>query len=185
LFHSLTGLCGWLLALLCAMGLSGDTDKTVAARITSTGRNPAGYRLAGSWVLFTAVTAFTGATVWMGNLIYPGISSGFFIEWMMTVSYAACLSGFGLLLTAHVRADFFPALVTFGFIFAALLGGAFFDIREVLASASAARFFFPSYYYLEGVMAGGEGAAVPSAVILWAAGVVCGGLGLKTRRYPG
>ncbi|MDR1665417.1 MAG: hypothetical protein LBR83_10945 [Clostridiales bacterium] len=174
LFHGLVGLFGWLLALLCAMGLAGDTDRAVLNRLKTAGRGGWAFQFAGMCVLFAVTAAFTFVTVAAGGVFYPGLTAGMGKEILMGFSYAAALTGVASLFAALARAEAFPALIMFAFIFAALLGGAFFDIREVLAQAGFTRFLFPPYYYLEGTVGSATGMPWPQAAILAGIGATAG-----------
>lgn len=181
LFHGLTGLFALLLALLCAMGLAGDTDKAVLNRIKSTGRGGGGYGLAGCAVVFVAVALFLCLTVTAGGWVYPGLAYAWPAEVVMALAYAWALAGVSALLAGALRADAFPALISFVFIFAALLGGVFFDIREVLRAAGFTRFLFLNYYYLDGIT---HTAVFPwqQASLLAGVGLVAGALALRVTR---
>jgi hypothetical protein len=170
LFHGLTALCALLLALVCAMRLAGDTQKAAAVRVRSAGRLGAGFVLTGGVLAGIAAGAFIGVTVSAGGLIYPGLVVDAKTEILMGTSYALALGGLTSVLTVLLKTDMFPALISFVFIFAALLGGVFFDLREVMASWAFLRFFFLNYYYLDGI---GQG----PYVLPWSQAAILSGVG--------
>jgi hypothetical protein len=69
-----------------------------------------------------------------------------------------------VLLAALIPADAFPALISFVTIFAAIFGGAVFDMREIFEAAAFIGYLFPNYHYING-----------GWPVLLATGAVCGG----------
>lgn len=177
LLHTLTGLFGWLVALLTAMGLAGDTEKAVAVRLKTTGRR--GYRLAGYAVVFSITALFLCITLCAGAWLFPGTGMGWKTEILMSLTYALALTGTSVLLASWLRADAFPAVISFVFIFGALAGGTAFDIREVLASVSFLRYFCLNYYYAYGVLGDSPWCL---AAVLTVIGLVSGTLDMLTDR---
>jgi len=181
LFRGLVGLLSMLLALLCAAELAGDTAESVLSRIKSTGRGGAAFALAGIASVFTVTTLFIFITMLAGQIFFPGVAVEFKTEMIIGLSYGFALAGVSSLLSAIFREEAFPAVISFIFIFTALLGGAFFDVREIISSASFARNLIPYFYYTEGAL-GPADAFWRNAGILLSSGVVSGASALLIGR---
>ena len=181
LFHRLIGLFGLFSALLCAMGLSGDTDKTILNRLKSTGTNGWVYKLAGIAVVFIVSTVFNVTTTIAGNFLFPGLSPSAGLVFIYAISYALALSGIAVFLSTYVNNVFFPAITTFIIIFATLLGGVLFDIREIMPAAAFLRHMFPNYFYASGIL--GLGPALQNIIVLCATWAVGGILSLMSALF--
>ncbi len=127
-------------------------------------------------VIFVLDALFMAVTLAAGNFLFPGVVPDWPSALLHALALAWAAAGVAALLSATVPADAFPAAVSFVFIFAAVFGGAAFDMREVMEAAAPAGYIFPNYHYVQG-----------NWLILLGMGTVCGGLGAavseRRRQY--
>jgi hypothetical protein len=161
-FKGLVGLLALLLALLCGMSL-GAIQPALAGRLKAAGKRASGYTLTGMAVVFVVTGLYVSVTLAAGQVLYPGAVTQTAEELTLAWAYAFALAGVSVALSGMAKADG-AGLAVFIFVAAALLSGAFFDIREVWAAAAVARFAFPNHYY----MAGRHG-----MLVIWGVAGVC------------
>ncbi len=125
----------------------------------------------GKTVDFAKLITVYEVTLVSGNLLFPGVALDWPAEILNALALAWAAAGLAILLSVVVPADMLPAAVSFVFIFAAVFGGAVFDMREVVEAAAPAAYLFPNYYYVNG-----------NWLALLGIGTVCGGLAVTANR---
>jgi len=144
LFHGLTALFAWILALLCTMG----NDKAAFRRVQMAGRGYI-YILSGVGVVYALCGIVVFATLAAGEWLYPGIWLGH--ELPALLAYLWAISGIATFLSYWLKDELFPPMLSLLFLATALMGGVIFDLREVLDTAGFLRLLFPSHYYMQAV----------------------------------
>jgi hypothetical protein len=148
LFHGMMALFAQLLAMLCAMGLSGKAERDIIKRVKAAGRGKL-YLLSGLAAVFFMTGAVLAVTAFAGALMFPGV-------WLMqdalpALLYLLTVSSAAVILAVLLPEGAYPGVITMGFIFTALMGGVIFDLREVFEGVGFLRFLFPSHYYMMGL----------------------------------
>ena len=147
LFHGLLALFAQLLAMLCAIKYTGETEKNIIRRLKLiSGKKAAAYALSGAAAVFILTASV---------MLFSTVISAFLFEgvWNITdvtgfLVYLLAISGFATFTAAIIPEEAYPGVIAASFIFTALIGGVFFDLREILEAAAFLRFLFPSYYYM-------------------------------------
>ena len=148
LFHGMLALFAQLLAMLCAMGLSGKRERNILQHVKIAGREKL-YVFSGFAVLLLLVKTVMVITVLAGALIFPGVWVWQDIFPALIYLFAIC--SLALILAMTLPEGAFPAVLTMSFIFTALMGGVVFDLREVFEVIAFLRFLFPSHYYMAAI----------------------------------
>ena len=161
MFHGLLALFAQLMAMLCAYAFSNKNERDILRRLKATagragskwfggtGSKVILYSIAGVAVIFVLTGAVMAAAILPGAWMFPGVWTWHDIPAFMV--YLAVISGLAAFL-AHLLPDgAYPGVLVLGFIFTALMGGVFFDLREVIETVGFLRFLFPSHYYMAGV----------------------------------
>lgn len=151
LFHGLTVLFAWALALLYAM----NNDNAAFRRVQMAGRGLT-YILSGVGTVYVLCGVVVFVTIAAGEWLYPGIWMGH--EFLAILAYLWAISGLAVLLSFWLREELFPPIFSLLFLAKALIGGVIFDLREILDTVSFIRFLFPSHYYMMAVEAPNLGA---------------------------
>jgi hypothetical protein len=104
LFHGLAGLSGFLLALLCGMGIS-DGEAPPVSRLRTAGRSAGGFALTGVPVVWFATGLFMSVTLLAGEIIYPGVVLDRGRELLMCWAFSFAAAGLSVLLACLAKAD--------------------------------------------------------------------------------
>lgn len=150
LFHGLLALFSQLLAMLCAMHFANKSERNILRQMKAAGKGKGvAYTLSGAGVVFVLTGIVMTAVVIFGGLLFPGVwVAG---DVLPLLAYLIVVSGLAVGLARWLPDGVYPGVLVMGFVFTALMGGVFFDLREVLAGVGWLRFLFPAYYYMMGV----------------------------------
>lgn len=145
LFHGMLALFGQLLAMLCALGLTGQDEREVGNRLKAVKKNKV-YTLAGAAVVFALTGLIMLAVILLGLWAFP--STWVRSDALPFLIYLLVITFISFILAIKLPDGVYPAILVLAFIFTALMGGVIFDLREVFYSVGFLRYLFPSYYYM-------------------------------------
>ena len=150
-FHGLVGLFGLLISMLLAAGIHKENSNDISLRFTAAGfrRSYAVYsKVLGS---FAIIMVYLAITLFAGKILYPSILDVSLVGLAAPISYGFALAALTVCF-AQVHDKALHGLTLLIFVFATLLGGTFFEIREILASIWFVRYSFINAHYLDAAL---------------------------------